>query len=63
MISFRIKKLSQMSNSNETLKKRCRSKKIQLIENINKGKNRKDGLYPLCINCRKEFYLKNLPKI
>ena len=52
-----------MSNSNEALKKCCRCENIQLIENFNKDKNRKDGLYPLCIDCREKFYLKNLDKI
>ena len=34
-----------------------------MIENFNKDKNRKDGLCPLCINCRKDSYFKNLDKI
>ena len=34
-----------------------------MIENFNKGKNRKDGLYPLCISCRKDSYFENLDKI
>ena len=52
-----------MSNSNETLKKCCRCENIQMIENFKKDKNRKDCLYPLCKNCRKDFYLKNFDKI
>ena len=52
-----------MSNSNEILKKCCRYEIIQVIENFNKDKNRKDGLYPLCISCRKDSYFKNLDKI
>ena len=52
-----------MSNSNEILKKCCRCEIIQVIENFNKDKNRKDSLYPLCISCRKDSYFKNLDKI
>ena len=52
-----------MSSSNETLKKCCRCDIVKLIENFNKDKNRKDGLCPQCIDCRKKFYLKNLDKI
>ena len=52
-----------MSNSNEILKKCCRCEIIQVIEIFNKDKNRKDGLYPLCISCRKDSYFKNLDKI
>ena len=52
-----------MSNSNETLKKCCRCKIIKVTENSNKDKNRKDGLFPLCIDCRKNYDLKNLDKI
>ena len=52
-----------MSNSTEILKKYCRCEIIQVIENFNKGKNRKDGLCPLCITCRKDSYFKNLDKI
>ena len=44
-------------------KKCCRCEIIQLIENFNKDKNRKDGLYPLCVICRKDSYIKNLDKI
>ena len=43
-----------MSNSNEILKKCCRCEIIQLIEVFNKDKNRKNGLHPLCISCRKD---------
>ena len=42
-----------MSNPDEILKKFCRCEIIQVIENFSKDKNRKDGLYPLCISCRK----------
>ena len=52
-----------MNNSNEILKKCCRCEIIQLIENFNKDKNRKDGLCPLCISFRKDSYIKNLDKI
>ena len=52
-----------MSNSNETLKKCCRCEIIKSTENYNKDKNRKDGLFPLCVDCRKNYYLKNLDKI
>ena len=34
-----------------------------MIENFNKDKNRKDGLYPQCKFCRKDFYLKIFEKI
>ena len=34
-----------------------------MIETFNKDKNKKDGVCPQCINCRKDFYLKNLAKI
>ena len=34
-----------------------------MTENFNKDKNRKDGLCPLCIDCRKNYFLKNLDKI
>ena len=34
-----------------------------MIKNFNKDKNRKDGLQPLCISCRKDYYFKNLDKI
>ena len=52
-----------MSNSNEILKKCCSWQIIQLIENFNKDKNRKDGVCPQCINCRENFFLQNLDKI
>ena len=52
-----------MSNSNEILKKCCRCENIQVMENFNKDKNRKDDLCPLCISCRKDSYFKNLDKI
>ena len=52
-----------MSNSNEILKKCFGCEIIQMIENFNKDKNRKDGLCPLCISCRKDSYFKNLDKI
>ena len=52
-----------MTNSNELLKKCCRCEILKVIEIFNKGKNRKDCLYPLCICCRKKSYFKNLDKI
>ena len=52
-----------MRNSIEILKKCCSCGNIQLIENFNKDKNRKDAVCPQCINCRKDFYFKNLDKI
>ena len=52
-----------MSNSNEVLKKCCRCEIIQGIEIFIEDKKRKDGLYPLCISCRKDSYFKNLHKI
>ena len=44
-----------MSNSNEILKKCCRCEIVKLIENFNKDKNRKDGLCPQSIDCRKKI--------
>ena len=52
-----------MSNSNEILKKCYRCEIIQVRENFNKDKNRKDGLHSLCISCRKDYYLINWGKI
>ena len=52
-----------MSNSNEILRKCCRCEIIQVRENFNKDKNRKNGLYALCISCRKDSDFKNLDKI
>ena len=52
-----------MSNSNESLKKSCRCEFIQLIENFNKDKYRKDGLYPLCMGCRTVSCFKKMDKI
>ena len=51
-----------MSKSNEILKKCYRCEVIQVRENFNKDKNRKDGLHSLCISCRKDYYLKNWDK-
>ena len=34
-----------------------------MIENFSKDRKSKDGLYPLCKCCRKDYYLKNLDKI
>ena len=49
-----------MSNSaDEISTKGCRCEHIQVIENFNKDKSRKDGLYPLCISCRKDSHFKN----
>ena len=42
-----------MIEIDEDLKKCSKSENIQLIENFNKDKNRKDGLYPQGIYCRK----------
>ena len=52
-----------MSNSNEILKKCCKSEIIQVIEKLKEGKNRRDGVCPQGIHCRKDFYLKSLDKI
>ena len=52
-----------MSNSNESLNKCCRFEFIQVIENFNKDKSRKDGVCPQCINCPKDFYFKNIDKV
>ena len=52
-----------MSNSTEILKKCCRCDIIQVIEIYNKGKNRNDGVFPHCINCRKDFCIRKLNKI
>ena len=52
-----------MSNSNETFKKCYRCEIIQVIENFNKDKNRKDGLNSICRLCRKKHYNENLVKI
>ena len=41
----------------------CRCEIIQVIENFNKVKNRKDGLCPLCIRCLKDSFFKKLDKI
>ena len=52
-----------MSNSNEILKKCYECEIIQVTENFNKDKNRKDGLHFLCISCRKDYHLIYLNKI
>ena len=52
-----------MSNSIETFKKCYRCEIIQVIENFNKDKNRKDGLNSFCRLCRKKYYYENLVKI
>ena len=52
-----------MSNLNEISRKCCRCEVIQVIENFNTDKNRKDGFIPLCISCRKDSYFKHLDKI
>ena len=52
-----------MSNSNGFLRKSCRCGIIQVIENFSKDRKSKDGLYPLCKCCRKEYYFKNLDEI
>ena len=51
-----------MGNSNEILKKCCRCEIVQVVENFSKDRKSKDGLYPLCKCCRKDYYLKNLDK-
>ena len=51
-----------MSNSNEFLKKCCRCGILQTIANFSKDRKSKDGLYPLCKCCRKDYYFKNLDK-
>ena len=52
-----------MIEKNEDLEKCSKWEFIQLIENFNRDKKRKDGLYPQCINCRRDYDLKNLDKI
>ena len=52
-----------MSNSNEILQKCCRYENIQVVESLSKCRKSKDGLYPLCKCCRKDYYFKNLDKI
>ena len=52
-----------MSNSNETFKKCCRCEIIQVIENFNKDKIRKDGLNSICKLYREKFYNENFVKI
>ena len=47
----------------ENLKRCSRCEIIQVIENFRKDRKSKDGLYPLCKCCRKDYYLKNLDKI
>ena len=42
-----------MSNPNESLKKCFRCETLKLIEKFNKDKNRKNGLCPQGIDCRK----------
>ena len=45
------------------MKKCFRCEIIQVIENFNKDKNRKDGVCPQCINCQKVSFLGILNKI
>ena len=52
-----------MSNSNEILKECCRCDVIQVTGNVSKNRESKDGQYPLCQCCRKNYYFKNLDKI
>ena len=52
-----------MSNSNEIFKKCYRCEIIQVIENFNKDKNKKDGLNSICKLCRKKFLNEKLVKI
>ena len=47
----------------EDLKRCSRCEIIQVIGNVSKDRNCKDGLCPLCKGCRKDYYLKNLDKI
>ena len=52
-----------MDSTNETFKKCCRCEITQVIEKLNKDKNRKDGLNSICKLCRKKYYNENLFKI
>ena len=52
-----------MSNSNESFKKSYRCEFIQVIENFNKDKNRKDGLNSFCKLRRKKHSKETLVKI
>ena len=52
-----------MSNPNESLKKCFRCEILKLIEKFNKDKNRKNGLCPQGIDCRKKLSSKSLGKM
>ena len=52
-----------MSNLNEILQKSSSSEFIQLIAIFNKDEHRKDGDFPQWIDCRKDFFVKNLDKV
>ena len=47
----------------EDIKRCSKCEIIQVIDNFNKDKNRKDGLNSICRLCRKKFYNENLVKI
>ena len=47
----------------EDIKRCSKCEIIQVIENFNKNKNRKDGLNSICRLCRKKYYNENLVKI
>ena len=47
----------------EDIKRCSKCEFIQVIDNFNKDKNRKDGLNSICRLCRKKYYNENLVKI
>ena len=46
----------------EDIKRCSKSEIIQVIDNFNKDKNRKDGLNSICRLCRKKYYNEKLVK-
>ena len=46
----------------EDLKRCLKCGKYSLRSNFHKDENRKDGLQPLCISCRKRYYNENREK-
>ena len=48
---------------NDDIKRCSKCEIIQVIDNFNKDKNRKDGLNSICRLCRKKYYNENLVKI
>ena len=46
----------------DLVKKCCRCENILLKSNFHKEKNREDGLQPLCISCRTQYYNGNREK-